>query len=221
MARPGPKGVSFAEFRTIDAVDPIAVALQRACGPETLTLVLISQVADFTAPTYLDIRQIVSKRFKSFQTFQMSRRYRAKSRDGTALLKIQPWPPSRKRTAGPGPSHRPSILSNRRYAHPRRPAGKGVDISSPLAWFVRSTLMSRCGSADTSSRRTGNSCSSTPVAKPSPVPIEPVVVRGIGLVQARLAGAIHKVQIGLPVVVIVENGDAAGHGLDLVFSGRG
>jgi hypothetical protein len=63
MARPGPKGVSFAEFRTIDAVDPIAVALQRACGPETPLGHLLAKL--------LILRHLLiwtlSDRFKTFQ----------------------------------------------------------------------------------------------------------------------------------------------------------
>src|SRR5258708_1847185 len=47
-----------------------------------------------------------------------------------------PSPPSRNRTAGLCPSHQPSILSNRRSARPRRPAGKDAEISSQLAWSV-------------------------------------------------------------------------------------
>ena len=51
------------------------------------------------------------------------------------------------------------------------------------------------------------------------VPIEPVVVRGIGLIQLWLACPVHKVDIGLPVAVIVEDGHTTNHGLDLAPCG--
>ena len=54
------------------------------------------------------------------------------------------------------------------------------------------------------------------------VSIEAVEVLRPGLHQRRQFGAVGKEDIGVAIVVEVEGGDAAGHGLDEIFSfGRG
>ena len=49
------------------------------------------------------------------------------------------------------------------------------------------------------------------------VPVEAVVVGGIRFFQLRLAGSVHEVDVGPAVVVIVEDGDAGNHRLDLML----
>ena len=49
------------------------------------------------------------------------------------------------------------------------------------------------------------------------VPVEAVVERGIGFVQLRLAGSVDEVNVGPAVVVIVEDGHARNHRLNLVL----
>ena len=53
------------------------------------------------------------------------------------------------------------------------------------------------------------------------VAVEAIAILRAGLFERWLFGAVGEIDVGIAVVIVVEDGDAAGHGFDLVLLGRG
>jgi hypothetical protein len=52
------------------------------------------------------------------------------------------------------------------------------------------------------------------------IPVEAVEPRGVGLIERRLTRAVHEIEIGVAVVVVIEDGHTGHHGFDLMTFGR-